>query len=177
MGPPEMAGFNSKDTEYRRSSNLPQNKEVEYFLQVDMLYLFHIIFFSMSYFQIHMLGNEQSWIDNYISLVKQKLLFNLYFWPDCKASAIKSGLWIGENRLSASVCLSVRLSGVNNLRLAVAFSLVSHKPLMIQKSNLVSLLTLMSSSWPTQNFVTLTLTSRFSEHTLILTLACSLSHH
>ena len=30
----------------------------------------------------------------------------------------------------------------------------------------------MSSSQPTQNFVTLTLTSRFSEHTLILTLAC-----
>ena len=28
----------------------------------------------------------------------------------------------------------------------------------------------MSSSQPTQNFVTLTLTSRFSEHTLILTL-------
>ena len=30
----------------------------------------------------------------------------------------------------------------------------------------------MSFSWPTQNFVTLTLTSHISEHTLILTLAC-----
>ena len=29
--------------------------------------------------------------------------------------------------------LSVRLSGVNNLRLAVAFSLVSHKPLNLIK--------------------------------------------
>ena len=73
--------------------------------------------------------------------------------------------------------LSVRLSCVINLRLAVAFSLVSHKPLKIHKSNLVSLLTLMSSSQPIQNLVTLTLTSRFSEHTLILTLPCSLSHH
>ena len=76
-----------------------------------------------------------------------------------------------------SVRLSVRLSGVNNLRLAVAFSLVSLKALMIHKSNLVSLLTLMSSSRQIQNLMTLTLTSRFSEHTLILTLPCSLSHH
>ena len=51
-----------------------------------------------------------------------------------------------------SVCLTVCLSGVNNLRLAVAFSLVSHKPLMIHKSNLVSLYSLMSSSRSTQNF-------------------------
>ena len=35
----------------------------------------------------------------------------------------------------------------------------------------------MVCSRPTQNFVTLTLTSRFSEHTLILTLTFSLSHH
>ena len=83
-----------------------------------------------------------------------------------------------------SICLSVRLSVcpasticVKQLRLAVAFSLVSHKPLMIQESNVVSLLTFMSSSRPIQNLVTLTLTSRFSEHRLILTLTCSLSHH
>ena len=60
--------------------------------------------------------------------------------PSLTGLQSKSGVWLGENRLS------VRPSGVNNLRLAVAFSLVSHKPLMIQKSNLVSLLTLMSSS-------------------------------
>ena len=63
------------------------------------------------------------------------------------------------------------------LTLAVAFSLVSHKPLMTYKSNLVSLLTWVSSSQPIPNLVTLTLTSRFSEHTLILTLPCSLSHN
>ena len=44
--------------------------------------------------------------------------------------------------------LSVRLSGANNLCLAIAFSLVSHKPLKIHKSNLVSLLTLMIYSQP-----------------------------
>ena len=62
--------------------------------------------------------------------------------------------WIAKQVLSMnwrkpsvhpSVC-----PAVNSLRLAVAFSLVSHKPLMIHKSNLVSLLTLMSSSRPIQ---------------------------
>ena len=76
-----------------------------------------------------------------------------------------------------SVRLSVRLSSINNLRLAVAFSLVSHKPLMIHKSNLVSLLTMMSSPRPIQNLVTLTLSSRFSERTLILFLPCPLSQY
>ena len=92
-----------------------------------------------------------------------------HFWPDCKASPVYE--------LAKTICPSVCLSVVNNLRLAVAFSLVSHKPLMIHKSNFVRLFTLMSSSQPIQNLVTLTLTSRFSEHTLILTLSCSLSHH
>ena len=73
-----------------------------------------------------------------------------------------------------SVCPSVGLYGVNNLRLEIAFSLVSLKPLMIHKSNLVSLLTWISSSQPIQNLVTLTLTSRVSKHILILTLPCSL---
>ena len=88
----------------------------------------------------------------------------------------KSGLWIGENRLFVRLSGENRLSGVNNcvslLCLAIAFSLVSHNLLMIQESKLVSLWTLMSSSRLAQNFVTLTLTLRFSEHTLILTLAC-----
>ena len=83
--------------------------------------------------------------------------FSLFVLFDRIAKQVRSMNW-----RKPSVCLSVR----------IAFSLVSHKPLMIQESNLVSLYTLMSSSRLAQNFVTLTLTSRFSEHTLILTLAC-----
>ena len=69
----------------------------------------------------------------------------------------KSGLWIGKNRL-------VRPAST------MAFSLVPHKPLMIQEWNLVSLYkTVMSSSRSAQNFMTLT--SCFSELALILTWA------
>ena len=70
-------------------------------------------------------------------------------WPDCKASPV---YW-----RKPSVC---RPSCVNNLPLAVALRLDFQKPL---KSNLVSLIILMSSSRPIQYLVTLTLTSRFSE--------------
>ena len=45
----------------------------------------------------------------------------------CKASPV----YELAKTVCPSVCPSVCLSGVNNLRLAVAFSLVSHKPLMI----------------------------------------------
>ena len=54
----------------------------------------------------------------------------------------------------------------------IDFSLFSFTPLITCMPYLVGLKALMSSSQPTQNFVTLTLTSCFSEHTLILTLAC-----
>ena len=59
----------SQHPEYRRSSNLPQIKEVEYVL--DIMYLFHPFSFSKCSFQ-------RSLIDNYMSLVKQ-LLFT-YIW-------------------------------------------------------------------------------------------------
>ena len=45
-------------------------------------------------------------------------------WPDCKASTV-------YELAKPFVCLSARPSGVNNLHLAVAFSLVSHKPLCL----------------------------------------------
>ena len=73
----------------------------------------------------------------------------------------KSGLWIGN------LCLS---------ELAVAFSLVSSKPYIVNDTYTFVCLNgvfvdIDEFSKPMQNFVTLTSMSRFSEHTLILCLA------
>ena len=124
----------------------------------------HTAFSSFLFFSIFWIEHFQRrlYANRRICVVQKHLLIF-----DQIAKQVRSMNW-----RKPSVCLSVCLSVVNNLLLTVAFSLVSHKPLMIHKSNFVSLFTLMSSSRPIQNLVTLTLTSRFSEHALILTLAC-----
>ena len=84
----------------------------------------------------------------YVRSIGYRLLFNehrLIFNYFLTGLQSKSGLWIGENRLSVclSVCLSVRRQ---QLRLAMRLAWFSHKPLMIQQCMPIIFLTRRSFS-------------------------------